>query len=158
MVDTRDQLAAQITEAVRQFQDATDLVDHAGAEVLGVNRTDLRCLALLGRRGTMTAGQMASEIGLTTGVTTTAIDRLVRRRYVERIRDDQDRRRITIAITPEANAVIEKVWGPLGEQAQTLLVRRSNDELKAILDFLREGVKFQTEHADRIRRQGHLPT
>lgn len=153
MATTRDQLAVQIAEAVRDFQDATDEVDHAGAGLLGVNRTDLRCLSLLGRRGPMTAGRLASEVGLTTGAATTAIDRLVRQGYVDRVRDDQDRRRITIEITPRATTLMEKVWGPLGEEARALLLRRTRDELEAILDFLHEGTRFQAEHADRIRRQ-----
>ena len=157
MATAREELAAKIAEAVREFQDATDQVDHAGAGLMGVNRTDLRCLGLLGRRGPMTAGQMASAVGLTTGATTTAIDRLVRQGYVERVRDDQDRRRITIEITPEATALIEKTWGPLGKEAHTLLMRRSEGELEVILNFLREGTRFQTEHADRIRRQGPRP-
>lgn len=153
MATTREQLAAEIAQAVSEFQDATDEFDHAGAGLLGVNRTDLRCLGLLSRRGAMTAGQLAAEVGLTTGATTTAIDRLVRQGYVERVRDDQDRRRITIEIAPHATALIEKVWGPLGKESQALLTRRSKAELEAILDFLREGTRFQAEHADRIRRQ-----
>lgn len=153
-MSTREQLAIQIAEAVREFQDATDEVDHAGANLMGVNRTDLRCLGLLGRRGAMTAGRLACEVGLSTGATTTAIDRLARQGYVERVRDDQDRRRITIEITPQATAAMERVWGPLGKEAQALLLRRNNDELESILDFLREGTRFQAEHAHRIRRQG----
>ncbi|MEB3370089.1 MarR family winged helix-turn-helix transcriptional regulator [Saccharopolyspora mangrovi] len=153
MATTREQLAAEVTQAVSEFQDATDEFDHVGAGLLGVNRTDLRCLGLLSRRGAMTAGQLATEVGLTTGSTTTAIDRLVRKGYVERVRDDHDRRRITIEITPEAAALIEKLWGPLGRESQVLLMRRSKAELEAILEFLREGTRFQAEHADRIRRQ-----
>lgn len=33
------------------------------------------------------------------------------------------------------------------------LLRRSRAELEAILDFLREGTRFQAEHANRVRRQ-----
>lgn len=153
MAQTKEQLVAEIAQAVSEFQDATDEFDHAAAGLLGINRTDLRCLGLLSRLGAMTAGQLAAEVGLTTGATTAAIDRLERHGHVQRVRDDQDRRRITIEITPGATALIEKVWGPLGRESQALLIRRSKAELEAILDFLREGTRFQAAHADRIRRQ-----
>lgn len=153
MPGTREQLVLEIAQAVSEFQDATDEVDEVAANLLGINRTDLRCLGLLSRIGAMTAGQLAAEVGLTTGSTTTAIDRLVRKGYVERVRDDQDRRRITVALAADAAALIEKVWGPIGQESRALLLRRSKAELEAINDFLREGVRFQAEHAERIRRE-----
>lgn len=156
MPTTREQLAIRIAEAVREFQDATEEVDHAGANLMGVNRTDLRCLGLLGRGGPMTAGQLASEIGLSGGATTTAIDRLVRQGYAERVRDDGDRRRVTIEVTQRASDLMQKVWGPLGAEAQALLLRRDEAELEVILDFLREGTSFQAEQADRIRREDQV--
>lgn len=156
MPTTREQLAIRIAEAVREFQDATEEVDYAGANLMGVNRTDLRCLGLLGRGGPMTAGQLASEIGLSGGATTTAIDRLVRRGYAERVRDDGDRRRVTIEVTQRASDLMQKVWGPLGAEAQALLLRRDEAELEVILDFLREGTSFQAEQADRIRREDQV--
>ena len=153
MATARAQLSAEVARAVAEFQDATDEVDEAGARLLGVNRTDVRCLGLLGRCGPMTAGQLASEVGLTTGATTTAIDRLVRQGYVVRVRDEQDRRRITIKLTDGATALIDKVWGPLGRDSHALLMRRSKTELQAILDFLRDGTTFQAEQAERIRQE-----
>ncbi|SEG96645.1 DNA-binding transcriptional regulator, MarR family [Saccharopolyspora kobensis] len=153
MPDTREQLIADIGRAVSEFQDATDEVDEAGAARLGVNRTDLRCLNALNRHGALTAGALATAVGLSTGATTIAVDRLVRQGYVERVRADQDRRRITITITPAATALIEELWGPIEEESHELLRRRSQAELKAIREFLREGAEFQTDHAARIRRE-----
>lgn len=156
MPNAREQLITDITRAVSEFQDATDDVDEAGSALLGINRTDLRCLGVLSRGGAMTAGTLASEVGLSTGATTTAIDRLASHGYVERVRDDRDRRRITIALTATANALIEEVWGPIGKESHELLRRRSRAELGAIHDFLLEGTKFQAEHAARIRRAHRL--
>ena len=56
---SKQTLIAAITEAVVRFQNATDRVDAAAADVLGVNRTDLLCIGLLLRDGGMTAGLLA---------------------------------------------------------------------------------------------------
>ena len=52
----------------------------------------------------MSAGQLASAIGLTSGATTTAIDRLERAGYVHRRSDPTDRRRVLVVASEEAPA------------------------------------------------------
>lgn len=143
-------LIDDVMQAVAAFQDATDLVDEAAAARLGVNRTDLRCLGILGRAGAVTAGQLAHAAGLSPGATTTAVDRLVRAGYARRTRDVGDRRRVTIEPTPAARTATEEIWGPIGADARAHLARRSNEELILIRDFLAEGRELQARHARRV--------
>ena len=49
----------------------------------------------------ITAGELAAEAGLTTGAVTAVIDRLERAGYARRVRDDEDRRRIKVEVTPK---------------------------------------------------------
>jgi DNA-binding MarR family transcriptional regulator len=71
-------------------------VGQAAAAQIGVNQTDLICLNALFRQGPMSAGQLATTIGLTSGATTTAIDRLERAGYAHRRGDPTDRRRVLV--------------------------------------------------------------
>ena len=73
-----------------------DAESQAAAALIGINQTDLICLNALFRPGAMTAGQLATTIGLTSGATTTAIDRLERAGYVHRQPDPSDRRRVLV--------------------------------------------------------------
>ena len=152
MPQSRVQLIAEIAEAVRDFQDATDEVDEAAAAVLGINRTDLRCLAALSRRGSLAAGELAAEVALTSGATTSAIDRLVRQGLVERVPEGRDRRKVMVRRTSSAIEHSARIWGPIGQEAMGRLGRRRLTELQAILAFLHEGITVQLEHAARIRR------
>src|SRR5262245_46732482 len=97
---SREDLIASVMQAVAAFQDATDGVDEAASRQLGLNRTDLRCLGILTRVGPITAGQLAAAAGLSPGATTTAVDRLARVGYAERVHDEHDRRRIRVQATP----------------------------------------------------------
>lgn len=150
MPTSRERLIADIALAVREFQEATDDVDEAAARVLGINRTDLRCLAVLSRSREVSAGQLGSEVGLSSGAMTAAIDRLARRGHAERVRGDSDRRRVTIRLTPSATELIARLWGPIGQESVRRLGSRDHAALEAILDFLREGIDLQAEHTARI--------
>jgi DNA-binding MarR family transcriptional regulator len=147
----RAELIAAVMQAVAAFQDATDLVDEAAATALGLNRTDLRCLGILGRGGPMTAGQLAKAAGLSPGAATTAVDRLARAGYARRIRDIGDRRRVTVEPTPAARRAVERIWGPIGQESYERLAKRTAAELDAIHTFLEEGTSMQGRHAERIR-------
>src|SRR6266545_3110812 len=99
-----DDLISAVMQAVAAFQDAADQVDEAAARRLGLNRTDLRCLGILTRFGPTSAGQLAFAAGLSPGAATTAVDRLVRAGYAQRVHDEQDRRRVTVQATPMEHA------------------------------------------------------
>lgn len=148
---TRAELVEAITQAVVRFQDATDRVDAAAADQLGVNRTDLLCIGLLLRSGGMTAGELAGCTGLSPGATTAAIERLESAGYAGRTRDEVDRRRVLVRPTPLAERRSERVYGPIRPAGASLLGRYTRAELETIKDFLERGEAFQGREAERIR-------
>lgn len=154
--DPSTELIESVMLAVAELQNSTDQVDEAAAERLGLNRTDLRCLDCLARASAMTAGQLAAAVGLSSGAATTAVDRLVRAGYAERVRDEEDRRTVTVRPTPLALARSDEIWGPIGRESFQRLSRRTDSELRVILDFLTEGRQLQIDHTTRIR--SHFPS
>lgn len=147
----REELIGAVMHAVAAFQDGTDQVDEAASHRLGLNRTDLRCLGILTRTGAMTAGQLASAAGLSPGAATTVVDRLTHAGYAQRIRDQEDRRRVFVEATPAAHTRAHEIWGPIAQESHQRLSARSDTQLRVILGFLEEGRLLQVEHAARIR-------
>ncbi len=147
----RETLIEQVAWAVARFQSATDLVDEAAAQYMGVNRTDLRCLGLLHAHGPLPAGRLGAAAELSPGATTAAIDRLERSGYVRRIRAGKDRRSVLVELTPEAQARIEAIYGPVGRAGMERLARYSDTDLRLLHDFLVEGYRLQVEQAARVR-------
>src|SRR5438552_18607999 len=94
--DSRAQLMNELADEVRANQRATAIIDELAGELMGVNRTDGRCLDLLEHRGQMSAGELARASGLTTVAITAVIDRLERAGYARRVADPADRRRVLI--------------------------------------------------------------
>jgi DNA-binding MarR family transcriptional regulator len=137
--------------AASEFGDAADAVDAAAADVLGINRTDLRILGTV-LTGPLTAGQVAAAVHLSPAAATTAIQRLVARGYLTREPDPEDRRRAVVALTGTARELADRIYGPVGEAGVAAMSRWSAAELELIADFLERGRALQLTQADRIRR------
>jgi DNA-binding MarR family transcriptional regulator len=159
--DSKANLIAQITSEVRMDQNRTYEFDDAATELLGINRTDLRCMDVLGMRAPLTAGQLAEATGLTTGAVTAVIDRMESAGWVRRLRDSTDRRRVLVEPTAKAFRESGKIWGPVAEDFQRLMSRYSADELRVILDYLRRGAELDAKHLARVKelasRRGRYP-
>jgi DNA-binding MarR family transcriptional regulator len=144
-------LISELISAVRAYQRATEDMDTAAYDALGVNRSDGKCLDVLEEREPMTAGELAEELGLTTGAVTTLLDRLENAGYVSRTRDTVDRRRVLVQLTALARRRIAELYGPMGEQGREWFEPMSDDDIRLIIGFLRYGTKVSVENAARIR-------
>jgi DNA-binding MarR family transcriptional regulator len=148
------ELLAGVGRGVQAFQDATDEVDEAVAQRLGLNRTDLRCLSVLSQTGAMTASALADAAGLTRGAMTTALDRIEHAGYARRVRDQKDRRSVRVEMTKRALEEVEVLYGPLAKEGVRLLQKYTDAELVAVLRYLEDGRQLQRSHAKRIRALG----
>jgi DNA-binding MarR family transcriptional regulator len=126
-----------LVEAFRLNGNLDRAFDNHAARRLGVNLTDLHCLSIIQSRGGVTAGELATEAGLTTGAITGVIDRLERAGYAVRERDPDDRRRVAIAVTPAFYAAAELIWAPAKQDWDaTLATRFTGPELDLALRLL----------------------
>jgi DNA-binding MarR family transcriptional regulator len=128
-----DEVGLELDELRR----AGDQLDEAVALQFGLNRTDLRCLGILYRRGRVTAGELAEESGLTPGAITTVLDRLERGGYANRVPDPADRRRVLVVSTVATREIGARVQGEVELATRALLEDRADGELTVIRDYLR---------------------
>ncbi len=120
-----------------ELRKAGDQLDEAIALQFGLNRTDLRCLGILYRRGRVTAGELAGESGLTPGAITTVLDRLEKGGYANRVADPADRRRVLVVSTVATREIGARIQGEVEIATRALLEGRQPDELTVIRDYLR---------------------
>lgn len=150
----RDRLIAELAREVRLL--AREMVRFyvAAADQLGLHITDLTCLGTLRDRGRATPGELAVELGLTTGAVSRVIDRLARLGYVRRVPDPGDRRRVIVELVPESQPpVIGLFAGQVAHTAESV-ADLSEAELRLLLRYLRERTAASREEADRLRRVG----
>jgi DNA-binding MarR family transcriptional regulator len=150
----RDELTAELTIALRQFQQATDAMDEAAVRAMGINRTDGRCLDILDIHGeAMTAGELATAASLSPGAVTTVIDRLERAGYARRVTDPADRRRVMVELTPLTRQLTEELYMPMGVEGAKAMKGYSDADLELMRDFLVIGAKIQNDQAARVRER-----
>ncbi len=130
-------LVDQVGLELGELRRAGDQLDEAVALQFGLNRTDLRCLGILYRRGRVTAGELAGESGLTPGAITTVLDRLERGGYANRVPDPADRRRVLVVSTAATREIGARIQGEVELATQQLLEGRKSAELEVIRDYLR---------------------
>ncbi len=150
---SREALIEELTAEVRAGQVALDQVDQAVADLLGINRTDMRCMDVLDQRGRLTAGQLAEASGLTTGAVTAMLDRMERAGHITRVRDSVDRRRVMVELTPEARRAGRKLFEPHAERWAEASKRYSDRDLEVLLDFARLGREANLDMAASLREQ-----
>ncbi|HWH92266.1 MAG TPA: MarR family transcriptional regulator [Baekduia sp.] len=125
--------------------------DNLAAQRLGINLTDLHCLNVIERRGSITAGELAADAGLTSGAITGVIDRLERAGYARRERHPDDRRRIGVAVTPAFYAAATGIWGPVKQDWDAALASRfTSDQLDVVIAFLRATNHITRRHMERV--------
>jgi DNA-binding MarR family transcriptional regulator len=150
---TKPDLIAELIHWVRANQAATDKMDDAAAQALGVNRTDSRVLDLIQQRVRIGAGELARQTALSTGTVTAVIDRMEKRGYLRRVDDPADRRRVMVEMTDLAYERADPLYKPLADRALPMLDRFTAAELETITSFLRTSTEIVEGRAAEIRAE-----
>ncbi|MER7132504.1 MarR family winged helix-turn-helix transcriptional regulator [Streptosporangium saharense] len=144
-------LRAELGEEIQAGQAAVDAFDEAVALCLGVNRTDLRCLEILAREGSVTPSVLGAGLGLTTGSVTAMLDRLERVGHLTRSPDPGDRRKVVVRATPEVLARVAELYGPIVERGGRMVAGYSDEEVRVVLGFLRSSRALYEAEIERVR-------
>jgi DNA-binding MarR family transcriptional regulator len=136
---SREQLIRSLIAEVRASQVATDALDQAVADHLGLNRTDARALDVLDQHeGPITAGELAQAMHLTTGAVTSVLDRLEKAGWAKRVRDPNDRRRVLVEATPKVKKAGDALYGSTAD-AIAAFPEYTDEQLELLIDFMRRG-------------------
>ncbi|MGZ0148184.1 MarR family winged helix-turn-helix transcriptional regulator [Kribbella sp. WER1] len=115
-------------------------IAHVFAQRHGVHGTDVEALVRIlvaGERGQpLTAGQLSTELGLTTGSVTTLIDRLERAGHVRRERDPADRRRVILRYGEPGRELATQFFEPLGVHHRSATGDFTAAELEVVRRYL----------------------
>ena len=134
---------------IQKFAARLVLFHQSVAQKLALNGTDVHSLRLLGD-GSMSAGALSDEIGLTGAAVTALIDRLEKAGYAKRERGS-DRRRITVHAVPEKLRELDALYAGQGVRMKKLLSKYSASEFKVIADFLEQTTVILTEEARKLK-------
>jgi DNA-binding MarR family transcriptional regulator len=146
-------LVTAVSAEMQALQAAVDDFDAAAATLLGINRTDMRCLEILFQQESATPSTLGPALGLTTGSVTAMLDRLQKLGYLTRSPDPADRRKVTVRITDTARQKAWELYGPFAEEGREQLAAYDEEQLRLLAGFLRGSRELYERHLARVRAQ-----
>ncbi len=149
----KNELVDQINRSAREYGISTVLFRHAVGERLGVNVTDMECLALIFFKGLSTPSELARYTGLTSGAATAMLDRLEKARLIERQPNPNDRRGTLIVLTSERNQEMNVLFTPAREAIAKLTSGYSEKDLEIIADYLGKLADIWEQGRERLKQE-----
>lgn len=137
-------LTARIGEDIMRWQDATQDYDEAVGLQQALGPAERRCLSVTWSRP-QPAGAIATATGLTRAAVTALIDRLEARGLVRREADPTDRRRVLVAQTEAARALVADTYQRLADAGARLIEGYSDAELETVARFIADARRIQEE-------------
>lgn len=93
-----------------------DLLTAQLQRMLGMVPTEIRALLTLWDLGSMTVGELATQVRLSSAAITTLVDRLERRGLIEREEHPTDKRRVVLHVTKKAEQTLARTTALLQSQ------------------------------------------
>jgi DNA-binding MarR family transcriptional regulator len=145
-----DEKRAELALMLRRLTVELDAVGQRFAGLHGLGRTDVRALVAImdaARAGRpMTAGALGAAVELSSASVTALVDRLERVGHVERVRDEHDRRRVVLEMTPTAMTAGGEFFGSLQRDLAAAMASYSDEELDVVRRFLEEMTEVIVRH------------
>ncbi|WP_460524148.1 MarR family winged helix-turn-helix transcriptional regulator [Humibacter antri] len=134
---SRSELVESVSELMR-VQAGRALMLHAAiAGRLGLHFTDLKCLDLV-RDATLTAGEIASAIGLSASAVSAMLDRLEGQGFIERVRDSGDRRKVFVRKTGRYDDRIDQLFAGLASGVGGILGVCTDEQLEFLAGIVEQ--------------------
>lgn len=137
----RQSLIDQLQFLGQMASTETALFHQKAAAQYGLGITEMKTVSILMQEGSMTAGQIAGRLCLTTGAVTNLLDRLEKLEVVRRRADPQDRRKVIVEVNlkpfEEAGNVYDSMW----EAFAHLLETYSTPELEFLVQYYHASIE-----------------
>lgn len=135
------------SRVVREIEVVGSLVEVQVAGVArrhGLSHAALNALAVIeGNGAPISAGEVGALMHITSGTMTSVLDTVERKGYIRRLADADDRRKVLVDVTPEGQAVLDRMLPEVQQLCAAIMGAVGDRQLQAIVDALamvREGI------------------
>lgn len=111
---------------------------------IDLSRQDLRALDILRRRGSLTMTDFSADLGTPTSTATHAVDRLVKKGLVMRVRSEIDRRVVHVTLSDAGREMEKMHWKLRLAMAQDMLHPLTLDERETFLELMTKMSRLAT--------------
>lgn len=150
--ERRKALAERLQTLGQSFSTENALFQQAAAASYGLSITDMKTLSALLVEGSMTAGQIAQRLSLTTGAVTSVIDRLERQDFVRRSPDANDRRKVIVTINHQRVEMTNNVYLAMGKAFDRLYATYTVEQLEFLAQYQQDAIELTRQEIANLAR------
>jgi DNA-binding MarR family transcriptional regulator len=139
---TQDIAVSEIMQSLRRIFKAIQDYSYEVYGQFGITGPQLWVLKTISKNKSLPLGEISKKMYLHPSTITGLIDRLEKKGYVERERDQKDRRVVNILLTPEGQGLIKRAPHPIQGKMIYGLMRLNKEGLNTIHDSFKKLVKI----------------
>ena len=144
----------RVRKLSQQYSYTSIQMHEAVARKAGLSGTDHKYLGFLMEKGQMTAGELSTLTGLTTGAVTGLIDRLEKKNLVKRQFADDDRRKVFIVPnTKKIMTLIVPLYKEFRNKSEKLIASFSNKEVKILESYFLKAIELMNETTSELNKK-----
>lgn len=136
----------RMRRAVGKGEQALAELDRSLLSEDGICPTDLSILDRLSRKGPQAVNALGRRIGLTSGSITTAVQRLRKRDLISTVRDEGDKRVVSVAVTPTGKELAKRLTKRRSEALKSIFSDWSSRERDLLQSLLKRVRKTTEDH------------
>ncbi|HMJ71118.1 MAG TPA: helix-turn-helix domain-containing protein [Cyclobacteriaceae bacterium] len=149
-----NELVTQVRKLSQQYAYTSLQMHEAIARKAGLPGTDHKYLGFLMEKGQMTAGELSTLTGLTTGAVTGLIDRLEKKKLVKRQFAEADRRKVFIEPnTKNIMALMVPLYKEFRNKSEMLLASFSAKEIKVLETYFSRAIEVMDETTNKLSKK-----
>jgi len=146
------QLLARLDEMTPALVRGLRILDPRGPTGLDITLNQFLVLSMLVHKESFGMGELAHQLGTSSGNMTTMIDRLVRSGLVLRSHSEKDRRVVEVRLSPEGRDLAERVRRATKAGMRRIMRKMPDEKKRAFFDALDSLIDVLAEDRPRQRR------
>ena len=139
---TRSAAISEIMQSLRQIFRAIQDYSQEVSKEFGITGPQLWALKIISADGRLSLGELTQKIYLHPSTVSGIVDRLEKKGYVSRDRGREDRRVVTVHLTPEGKKLVKKAPNPIQGKMVYGLRKLERRKLDSIYDSVQKLVQI----------------
>jgi len=143
---TRNRAISEITQSLRRIFKTLQDYSHEVHDRFGITGPQLWALKTISRHESLAVGELSKRMYLHPSTISGVIDRLERKGYVLRDRDQEDRRVVKVHLTTKGKGLAKRAPNPVQGKMIYGLGKLNGEELRMIYDSVQKLVEIMEAH------------
>ena len=146
--DTINDILVNLFNEILKLEEEAIITD----EFKDITNNDMHIIEAIGLTGENTMSVVARKMGITAGSLTTAVNGLVNKKYVTRLRSEQDRRVVFLKITEKGIRAYEHHREYHRQMTDAVISRLDDEEIPVLLKTLNGLSEFFRGYKNNIKK------